>query len=418
MIAALLVMLVLLCLVLEGFFSGAETAIVSVSKPQVRARAQWGDARARVVDALLAQPSRLLATTLVGTNLSVVTGTSIATLLISRFTPPEWESAVTTAVMAPLIIVFGELLPKSIGRGNAEGYALRAGGTLLLAQRVMKPLVAFVSALSTGALRLVGLKSADTNPYVSREEVEVLADISAEAGVITPVELSMIRRVFDLNKTTLASEMVPLVNIVSVPATASLADVLRLAEKTTYSRFPVYEDRADNIAGLVNIVDVVDAAAKADRPLDRVDIADLIDRTVPYLPETKLVSAMLREQPGTRAPAVLVVDEYGGVTGMVTMQNLAEAVVGDMALERPDERALVVEHRDGLECEGRVDVDVIGERLGVTFDKDGYDTVAGLVLKIAGRVAQQGEEFTYRGLKLTVVRATRRRIIRVRVSKG
>ena len=413
----LLIFLVCICIALTAFFSGAETAIVSADKPLLHAQARRDDPRARQAKQLLSAPSRLLATTLVGTNLACVTATTLATVIVARYVSDAWQSVVTTIIMTPVLLLFGEVLPKSIARGNALTYTLASTRTLYFAQKIMSPLVTAVSRLSIGALRLVGVKEHPRDVSVTREEVQALADISAEQGMIGETEHRMISRVFELNRTTLSSVMAPLVDLASAPVTASIDEALAIAQKSDRSRLPVYEERAHNIVGLVHIVDLLDAAVREGTSGKQARLANLVDRTAPFMPETKPVGAMLRDLQSKPVPAVFVVDEYGGVVGMITIRDLAEEVVGDLALERPEDRPFLVEHRNGMDCEGRVDVDVIGERLGIAFDKDGYDTIAGLVLKLAGRVPQQGEAFAFKGFPITVLRADRKRIIRVRIGR-
>jgi putative hemolysin len=416
MIVALII-IVLLCVATAGFFSGAETALVSVDKPLLESEAVRGNARAQLARRLLQTPARFLATTLVGTNLCLVTATSLATLIARQCVAPAWQSVVTTAVMTPFILVFAELLPKSIGRGNARGYALTCAPLLYLVQTLIAPVVTLVSATVTRLLRLLGVHEQAHGFSVSREEVRALTDISVEHGVIGDYEYAMIRRVFELNQTSLSSVMVPLIELVCLPVAATLEQVLCAAETCNFRRFPVYDGRPDNIIGLVDVLDVLDAAARHGEDEAHTPLGNLVIRDVPFLPEMKPVGRMLRELQDKRVPVVFVVDEYGGVTGMVTIQNIAEEIVGELAAQNSADRPFLIEHRNGIDCDGRVDVDTIGEHLRMSFDKDGYDTIAGLMLKLAGRVPGAGEVFTYRGLTLTVVRATRKRIVRVRISR-
>lgn len=414
MLEVLLILAVLACVLAGGFFSGSETAFVSVDKPLLQAQSQRGDRRARTAHALLATPARLLATTLVGTNICYVTATSLATVLFARHLPRHLHSAVTTAVMVPLILIFAELLPKSIGRGNAQRFTLWAARPLAAAQLVMLPVVTAVSSISIGLLRLFGIKDNPHTISVSREEVQALADISAEHGVIGPTEHRMIKRVFDLNHTPLSAAMVPLVELECLPASTPLQEAVQRAAQTGRALFPIYEDRPTNITGLVRLTDLLDALASQSSATTLDKIAD---RSVPFVPETKTAGAMLRDLQEHPAPVVFVIDEYGGVTGMITIENLVEEVAGELATDTAQERAMLTAHRGVLEADGRVDVDVIGERFGVTFDKDGYETIAGLVLKLAGRVPMPGESVRTHGLLITVIRATRKRIARVAISR-
>ena len=414
-----LILCVLLCVLLVGFFSGSETAFVSVSRPLLHTHAQQGDRRARAAQRLLEDPPRLLTTTLVGTNLMHVTAISLASVVIAVWTPTQLHSLVTTVIMTPVILIFAELLPKSLGRGNALRFTLRAAMPLALAQRLMTPLVSAATLLSCAALRLAGIKERPHTISVTREEVRTLADMSAEQGVIGKPEHTMIRRVFELNERTLASAMMPLVELVCLPLTTSVRDALTLAEQQLHTQFPVYEGRLDNIVGVLHILDLLDAARQLDAAAQlHTTVAGYVDRSVPFMPEIKPVGQMLHELQAQRVPLVLVVDEYGGVTGMITMRDLIEEIVGVLATDRDETKPRMVEHHGTLECDGRLDVDQVSERFGVAFDKEGYDTVAGLLLKLAGRIPVVGESFTYQTLTLTVTRATRKRISRVIIARS
>ncbi|MCX7847747.1 MAG: hemolysin family protein [bacterium] len=414
MLELILLLAVVACILAGGFFSGSETAFVSVDKPLLQARIQRGDRRALIAHTLLSAPARLLATTLVGTNICYVTATSLATLIVARHVPTHWHSPVTTACMVPLILIFAELLPKSIGRGNAQTFTLWAARPLAAAQSLMWPLVALVSGISIGLLRLFGIKEHPHTISVSREEVQALADLSVEQGVIGPTEHRMIRRVFELNHTPLSAAMVPLVELHCLPLSASPNELVERAAQSGHALFPVYEDAPTNIVGLVRLTDVLDTLAHTPTVTT---LAPLVDRTIPFVPETKTVGAMLRDLQERPAPVVFVIDEYGGVSGMITIEKLVEEIAGELASDAATQRAMLAEHRGVLEADGRVDVDLIGERFGVTFDKEGYETIAGLVLKLTGHVPLPGETVRTHGLLITVIRATPKRIVRVAITR-
>jgi CBS domain containing-hemolysin-like protein len=416
---ALLVLGVVVCVLLVGFFAGSETAYVSVSKPLLHTRAQSGDRRARIAQRLLEDPARLLTATLVGTNVMHVSAVSLAAVVIAAWTPTQLHSLVTTLIMTPTILIFAELLPKSLGRGNAMPFTLHVARPLLLAQQTMAPLVNAVAWLSRATLRLVGITERPQTISVTREEVQTLAAMSVEQGVIGKPEYAMMQRVFELNERTLASAMVPLVELVCLPLTSSVQDALAVAAQQPHTHFPVYEGRLDNIVGVVHVVDLLAAAAQT---LDGTDalagIGTVVDRSAPFMPESKPVGQMLHELQTQRVPLVLVVDEYGGVTGMITVRDLIGEIVGVLAADRDETKPHMIEHKGTLECDGRLDIDQVSERFGVTFDKDGYDTVAGLILKLAGRIPVVGETFTYASITLTVTRATRKRISRVIIARA
>jgi len=405
-----------LCIIIGGFFSGAETAFVSTDKSMLRSLAGKKNKNALAAEEILTKPSRMLATTLIGTNLFYVCATTLVTLIVADFVPREWQSVIATLIMTPVLLVFAELVPKSIGRSNSQNYTLAAAPVISFAQKILKPFVVTVSFLSSGALRLFGVKESHNRFSVTREEVRTLAEISAEHGLIGDVEKKMINRVFELNTTTLATAMVPLVNLVSIPIISTIDEALDATQNSGYFKLPVYEERNHNIIGLVRANDLLDASLSVLNGDSETKLANLVDRTIPFMPETKLVGAALKELRDEETEDIFVIDEYGGVTGMVTMHDIAEEIAGDLAIDKDDDKPFMIAHNNEIDCEGRVEVDDITEKFGIKFDKDGYETIAGLVLKLAGKVPARGEVFEYKGNKITVLRADKKRVIRVRLT--
>jgi len=381
-----LIIIILICVLIAGFFSGAETAFVSSDKPLLQTEAQKGNFRAKVAEKLLADPTKLLTITLVGTNVAIVSATTLTTIVLSDFVPESFQTIVTTLIMTPLILIFGELLPKSIGRGEAHNYTLFSALTLKTVQNLFSPIIFFISFLSNSLLRFFGIKNQTLALSVTREEVQALADISVEEGVIGKAEHKMIRRVFELNQTTLNSVMQPLVDIISLPSTSTIYSVLQAVDENQFSHIPIYEEKNDNIIGIVHLTEILDVATGEANKDKQKSLGNLIDKSVPFVPETKLVGKMLRELQAKETKLVFAIDEYGGVTGMMTVRNLAEEIVGELAVESSQQKLFFIKHRNGIDCEGKIDIDYIGEQLEIKFDKDGYDTIAGLILKIAGRV--------------------------------
>jgi len=280
----------------------------------------------------------------------------------------------------------------------------------------LKPFVEIISFLASGALRLFGITDSHNKYSVTREEVRTLAEISAEHGLIGDLEKKMINRVFELNKTTLASAMVPLVNLISIPINSTIDEAIDTAQTSGYFKLPVYEEQNHNIVGIVNAIDLLDASLSIKNGYTETKLANLVDRTVPFMPETKLIGTAIKELRDEEAETIFVIDEYGGVTGMITMHDITEEIAGELTTDKDDDKPFMVIHKKGIDCEGRVEVDKLEEIIDVKFDKIGYETIAGLVLKLAGRVPTRGETFEYKGIIITVLRADKKRIIRVRLA--
>lgn len=408
MLIAALVVLIAACLLLEGFFSGSETAIISADRVSLRARARRGDARAMVAQELLERSERLLSTTLVGTNLAVVTGTSLATLAVGRWVGAEWESVVTTAVMSPLILVFGEILPKSLGRANALGMTLRVARALRFAQRLMAPVVVGVGWVADTVLRPLGRGGGAGSPYVSREGLKALAEVGAEQGALLSEEKRMMHSVLELHERPVETVMVPLVEMVALPLDATLADLETATARSGFSRLPVYEGRVDNVVGIVRVVDALKEELAPDAP-----VGPLVHRDVAYVPETKPVGELLAELRYSLAPMAIVVEEHGGVVGLVTLEDLVEEVIGHIRDEREGEDLLRLEARS-FDCDGAMEVDELVRLTGLPVRKEGFETVGGLLMKLTGRIPQRGETVAFGPYRVEVLEATARQVRRVR----
>ena len=412
-----ILLFVLACLLVEAFFSGSETAIISADKAQLRSASRRGDRRATLVVRLLQRSGALLSTTLVGTNLSVVAGTSLATVFIGHHVSHEWESTVTIAVMAPLILIVGEIVPKSIARAAANRIALRVAGPLRAIQRLIGPVVLIVSRIADALLALVGSKPTDANIYVTREELMLLAEMGEEHGAIVSEERRMIHSVLALRDRPVASAMVPLVNIASVPLDAAVAQLDEAAARTGFARFPVFDGRVDNIVGIVSVVDVL----RSDLPADpaATPIAPFVRRDVTYVPETKPVGELLRELRYSPIPMAIVVEEHGGVVGLATAADLVEEIIGEIRDERLGGRGgnLIARGSDAFECDGTMDADRLAELTGLAIRKEGFETVAGLLMHLTGHIPRAGEKVPFGPFRIEVLEADPRHVRRLRFTR-
>ncbi len=324
MIEFLVIILILIFLVLEAFFSGSETAVISANQARLRLSASKGDRRAKLALKLLSKSEELLATTLVGTNIAEVTGTTLATWLIARWVSPHWnESLVAILIMTPVILVCFELIPKCIFRVHADSIALHIAGPLRLAQRLLYPIIAIATKITRMLLWLTRRPSSTVDSDVFRRELKALAQIGEEHGVFDPQTRLMIQSVFDLGDRLVGTVMVPLRRMVSVPAQATVEQLEQLSARTGYSHLPVYQDRPDNIVGIVNLTDVMYGSASADGPIE-----PAIRRDVTRIPRNKSVAALLTEFRYSQVPLAVVVDDDGRALGLLSPQDLLEEIVG------------------------------------------------------------------------------------------
>ncbi|NIA06948.1 MAG: DUF21 domain-containing protein [Actinobacteria bacterium] len=326
----LFIVLILVFLLLEGFFSGSETAVISADRAKLRLSASKGDNRASLALKLLAKSEDLLAITLVGTNIAVVTVTSLATLLIARHIPTGWnESLVATLLMTPVILVFAELIPKCICRVRADSITLHIARTLYLAQRLLYVIIAVAGGITRALLWLLPGRAETASIDVSREELKALAQVGEEHGVLAPQTRRMIQSVFDLGDRLVSAVMVPLPRMAAVPLQSTIADVQCLAQRVGFSRFPVYDGPRDNIVGIVNLTDIMYSSADPSTPIDR-----FVRREITRIPRSKSVGALLTEFRYSQVPLAIVVDRDGRALGLLSPQDLLEEIVGSIRDER------------------------------------------------------------------------------------
>ena len=390
-----------------------------VLKVYLHERAERGDPRACLIEGLLRRTERFLGTTLVGTNLAVVSSTTLADLIISRHCPAGWQTLANTLVMTPLILIVGELIPKSVGRAHADDISLVLAKPLRWAQSVLLPIVALTGWLADMLAGLVGRDPTHRSAYITRDDLRAIAEIATEEGLVPASAGSMLQTLFGLDKRSVSAAMVPLVDIRSIPHDTTVASVEALAVRTGFTRFPVYRGRIDEIIGVVDLRHVLYALHgerdDATHVAPDTGIGPFIQHDVVFVPETKLVGSLLHEMRYHRVPMAAVVDEHGGVVGVVTTEDLVEEVVGEIHDERDGDRYEFERVAHSVyECDGKLPARELTEHLGLEIEPGGYETVAGLVLKLAQRIPSVGERFRFGGYEIEVLELARRRVARVR----
>lgn len=431
---SVLILLVGLLILLEGFFSGAETVFTSTSKAFIHDLAQKGDRTARLIRDMLAKAERFLGTTLLGTNLSVTSSTTLCQMLLARtlFANPEvtealarlpvrcnWESVANTLVMTPLILLFGELLPKSLGRAHADALAPRLAPPLQWAGGILRPGVVCIGGIANGLIRLLGgTPGGLVAPHVTRDDLRELAAMATEQGLVPEQAGTMLKTVFQLDQRPVSAMMTPLVSVCSLPVTATIAEAEALVAESGHARFPVYSSRVDEIVGTIDVRALLFRRSQDPRLTGSTGIAPYVDRETLFVPESKSVVDLLADLRYRKTHMMVVVDEHGGVTGIVTIRDLVEEIIGEIHDERDQPGTSIEQIGDEmLECEGRLDVRELAERLAIAIEPNGFETVAGLVLKLAGRIPREGETFALDGYDVTVLAMDRRRIERLRFAR-
>ena len=412
----LLAFFVLVFVFLMGFYAGSETAFVSANKVRIKLLAEKGDKRALIAQKLLDTPEKILAMTLVGTNIAHAIGTELAVILVGYFiffvkgaVDHNMQSFVTTLVMTPLILIFSEIIPKTIFREKADKLLLRCSFVLCISAIIFHIIVALMMKITNFIVAIASGNAPAKSLSVMREEVRLLALIGERVGMLKQEQRRMIHSVLDLEQRTAEMAMVPLVDIVAVETHTRLSDFYEIIKETSFSRIPIYEEHINNIIGLVNILDVLYFKGDAE------DISPFIRRDVNFVPEFKRVDALLQQLQRSRNPMAFVVDEYGGIVGLVTIEDLVEEIIGEIQDEHDNEEYTHKISDQVIECDGRAEIDELNHYFGMNSPTGRYETIAGYVIYLMGKVPRSGEYVDTARLRISVLDADARRIHKVRI---
>ena len=407
--------LLVISLLLLAFFAGSETAVVSASKAKIEVLANQKNSRALTIKNLWQEPDKMLGIVLVGINLmSAAAGVAGLRLVSYALTGKEGlQEVVNTVVMTSVILIFCEMLPKTIFRAKADALALWSAPGLLISGFILRPVVILITKMTNVLVRAAGEGEDEERLHAMRKELKLLAKMGEEEGVLKREQLRMIHSVLDLETLTIEKIMTPLIDIVAISEDASIKEFYDIASKTGFSRIPVYKDRVDNLVGLVNVLDILYSKTTAET------VGPYIRRDVPHEPESKRVPTFLRDLKQSRKAMVFVVDEYGGVVGIVTMEDLIEEILGEIRDERDrgEEEDIHRINDRTIECDGKVEVLLINHVCDMSIPTGDYKTIAGYIIFLTERIPKSGEILETEKHKIVVLDADSRGIRKVRIVK-
>ena len=400
---------IVLAVLVTALLSAAEMAFIAANRVRVRHLAETGDATAARYLEAFRHPERMLSTAMMGVTIAHIAASSVATWALIPVAG-SWAALLVTATLVPVMLIFGEVIPKTAAREWATALIRRLFPVLEMATVVLAPVTWGARALVGGALETVGLRSATTRQFVSREELKLLLQLEPEEADVTSSEAEMIDKIFDLGDTAVREIMVPLVDVAALPEDATPDDAIRLIQERGFSRIPIYADRELNVVGVATAMDLLRRGAEA------TDLATLM-RPATYAPETKRIDELLTEMQKGRIQLAVVVDEYGGAVGIVTVEDIVEQIVGEIQDEHDRTPALVERLPDGsYRVSGRERVEELNDALDWSLPTGDFETVAGLVLATVHRLPLVGEEFQVGRHAFTVLEADARRILTVRIT--
>ena len=409
----LLILAIFILLILSAFFSGSETALLSFPRLRLKHLARKGDRRAVVILALLKRPDRLLGTILVGNNLVNTAAVSIATYLVASWmTDKEQAVLITTVVMTLLLLIFGEITPKTFAARHPEGVSFFITPLIRGIMALLSPIVRGLTFFTNRLLNLFKVEKSEFFPSLSEEEIRSIIHMGYEEGVVGKEKRRMLHAIFRMGETMVKDVMLPRGIMTALEVNTPLSKVVEVIRATGHSRIPVYEGELENIIGVVHTKDLI-GACQGDFDLRRVM------RKPYFVPESARIGTVLRDMQKRRVHLALVVDEYGGLEGMVTLEDILEEIVGEIRDEYDiEEKELITTLPDGTALvDGKASINDINEALNLSIEPGPDHTLAGFILTKLGRIPEAKEELIIDGLKLSIEEVSRRTIKRVRVQK-
>lgn len=427
------IILLILLVFLNGFFAASEMAMVTLNDAKLKLLADDGNKKAKKVQKLLKEPTKFLASIQVGITIAGFLTSAVAA---DKFAGPlaslvnQWLKAVPyevlhgiclvvlTILLAFISIVFGEMVPKRIAMNNPERISFAFVGALTFLFKITSPIVFLLSKTTNGLLRLLGVNPDEQNEEVTEEEIMMMIDTGKESGVFEESQKEMIEGIFEFDDTTADEAMTHRTEVVALNITSSLEDVINCSIEEGYSRIPVYKEDLDNIVGVVYVKDLLKYVGKYVE--EEVSIENIM-RPALYIPESIKLREVFTRLTENRMQMAVVVDEYGGTAGIITMEDVLESIVGQMQDEYDDEEEEIAMVSDTVfTIDGTAELDEVAKLLEITIPEDvEYDTIGGFLTGLLERIPDEDEnpEIEFDFVKFTVLSVEERRIASIRAEK-
>jgi Mg2+/Co2+ transporter CorB len=411
----LAIAVIFVCLLLSFFFSGSETALTASSRSTMLRLAEGGNRKAAMVSRLLSMRERLLGALLLSNNVVNILASSLATSLFLL-----WFGDVgvlyATIVMTVLVVVFAEILPKTAAINNPEHFSLLAVRPINWVVRLFGPVLMAVEALVRGMLRMVGIRIGENQPILSaREELRGAVDLMHREGSVEKLDRDMMGGLLDLRELTVSDVMVHRTEMVMVNADDPPGQVVDAVLKAEFTRIPLWRGSAENIVGILHAKDLLRALNTADGDLDKIDVMSI---ALPpwFVPDIRPLSEQLKAFRRRKTHFALVVDEYGEVEGLVTLEDILEEIVGDISDEHDVPVPGVRPQPDGsVNVDGAVPIRDLNRAMDWSLPDDEATTVAGLVIHAAQMIPEEKQVFTFFGKRFVVTQREKNRITQLRI---
>ena len=405
------VIILVVCLALSGFFSSSETALTSLSKIRLRAMVDEGVKNAKLIQKITDKPSKLLSAILIGNNIVNIGASSLGTVIATDLFGSSGVG-IATGVLTILVLIFGEVTPKSYASENAEKVSIFCIKPIAFCVFVFTPFIFLLNIITGFIFKLIGSKKQQT-PAVTVNELKTMVDVSHEEGVIEVDEKEMITNVVDFRSSTAEEVMIPRIDIVAIPDDMSYSDVIDVFKEKRFTRLPVYNETNDHIVGTLSFKDIM---LLDDIETSSFKVSDYMRE--PYFTyETKQCSKLFADMKKESISMAIVLDEYGGTAGIVTLQDLIEEIVGDIIdSERDDSEEIQPLGENEYLVDGSTKLDDVNDALDTNFVNDDIESIGGYVIAIIGRFPEKGEVINDDSVKFTIEQTDKNRIVKMKIT--
>ena len=402
----------LILLIASGFFSASETALMSLSKIRLRHMQEEGVKGAKLVASLIEDTNKLLTSILIGNNVVNIAATSISTALFTSLIPGASGVAVATAVMTVLVLLFGEITPKTIASNNSEKAAIFVSRPIKVIIVILKPIVWVFNLVTNIIFKLFGIKDKGNQPYITEEELKTMVNVSHEEGVLEIEERQIINNVFQFGDMQAKEAMVQRLDMIAINSEDNYAEIIDMFKNEKFSRMPVYNESIDDIIGILNIKDII---FLSDEEIENFDIKNYI-REPFFTYEFKKITQLLEEMKIEKSQMAIVVDEYGGTSGLITIEDLVEVIVGDIEDEYDEEEEEIeVIKEDEYIVDGSIKITDVNELIGVKLESEEFDSIGGYIIGYLRRLPEENEVIEVDNIKFCIESLDKNRIKKVRI---
>lgn len=401
----------IILLLMSAFFSASETALTSLSKIRIRHMVEEGVKGADKIEKLISNPNKLLGSILIGNNIVNIGASALATSIAMKAWGNEGV-AIATGIMTVLVLIFGEITPKSLAAQNSEAVSIKVVNIIAIIVTILKPAVTVFTYISAPIIKLFGGQTTKNQPFITQEELKTIVDVSEEEGVLEIDEKKMIHNVFEFGDLQVKDVMVQRVDIVAIDIESSYDEIMDIIKEEQFSRMPVYRETIDDIVGILNVKDLL---ISQNQSKDNFSIEKIM-REPYYTFEFKKNLDLFKNMQKERVYMSVVLDEYGGTVGIVTIEDLVEEIMGEIEDEYDDDdKEIDIVKEDEYIVAGSARIDDLNELIGTSIESEEFDSVGGFVIGVLGRLPELGEIVEYENIKFVIEKLDKNRIMKVRI---